>query len=87
METNEIMNNEEVIETTAEKVAEVSSNDSLKVVAGVGLGIFIGMLAYKYAVIPATAKLKAYCDNKKTTKQQDLKDEVVEGEYVELENE
>lgn len=87
METNEIMNNEEVIETTAEKAVEASSKDSLKVVAGVGLGVFAGMLAYKYIAQPMAVKLKAYYKNKKTAKQKEEEDDFVEGEVVELKTE
>lgn len=59
METNEIMNNEEVIETTTEEVTKVSSGKGFKVAAGVGLAVLVGVIAYKYVGKPMIAKIKA----------------------------
>jgi len=59
METNEIMENEEVIETT-EEIAKASSGKGLKIAAGVGLTVLVGGLLCKYVVIPAVAKYKAH---------------------------
>lgn len=58
METNEIMENEEVIETT-EEITKAGSGKGLKIVAGVGLTVLVGGLLCKYVVIPAVAKYKA----------------------------
>lgn len=58
METNEIMENEEVIETT-EEIAKAGSGKGLKIVAGVGLTVLVSGLLCKYVVIPAVAKYKA----------------------------
>lgn len=58
METNEIMENEEVIETT-EEIVKTGSGKGLKIVAGVGLTVLVGGLLCKYVVIPAVAKYKA----------------------------
>lgn len=58
METNEIMENEEVIETT-EEIAKAGSGKGLKIAAGVGLTVLVGGLLCKYVVIPAVAKYKA----------------------------
>lgn len=58
METNEIMENEEVIETT-EEIVKTSSGKGLKIAAGVGLTVLVGGLLCKYVVIPAVAKYKA----------------------------
>ena len=58
METNEIMENEEVIETT-EEIVKTGSGKGLKIAAGVGLTVLVGGLLCKYVVIPAVAKYKA----------------------------
>lgn len=58
MDTNEIMVNEEVIETT-EGIATASSGKGFKVVAGVGLIVLGGFVAYKYVIKPVMAKIKA----------------------------
>lgn len=57
METNEIMTNEEVIETT-EEIAKASSGKAFKVTVGLGLGVLAGVLAYRYIVKPMIAKIK-----------------------------
>lgn len=44
METNEIMNNEEVMETTTEEIVKASSGKGFKVAAGVGLAVLAGVL-------------------------------------------
>jgi uncharacterized hydantoinase/oxoprolinase family protein len=64
METNEIMTNEvannQVIETVADEViAEVENKSGLKTVVGVGLGVLIGVLIYKYAGRPIIANIRA----------------------------
>lgn len=59
METNEIMKNEDVIETTVEEVNKTGIGKGLKIAAGAGLTIFAGVLAYKYVAKPLIAKLKA----------------------------
>lgn len=58
METNEIMENEEVIGTT-EEIVKTGSGKGLKIAAGVGLTVLVGGLLCKYVVIPAVAKYKA----------------------------
>ena len=58
MDTNEIMVNEEVIETT-EEIATASSGKGFKVAAGVGLTVLGGFVAYKYVIKPVIAKIKA----------------------------
>lgn len=58
METNEIMENEEVIETT-EEIVKTGSGEGLLIAAGVGLAVLVGGLLCKYVVIPAVAKYKA----------------------------
>lgn len=58
MENNEIMKNEEIIETTAEFVS-ADSGKSMKVVAGIGLSLLVSDAAYKYIIKPMLAKMKA----------------------------
>ncbi len=64
METNEIMNNEEVIETVAEEAVNVVANAEAKTckglitAAGVGVGMLAGFIIYKYIAKPALSKLK-----------------------------
>lgn len=57
MSTNEIMVNEEVIETT-DGIATAGSGKVFKVVAGVGLTVLGGFVAYKYVIKPVIAKIK-----------------------------
>lgn len=58
METNEIMVNEEVIETT-EVIVGAGSGKGFKVSAGIGLAVIGGVVTYKYLVKPLMAKIKA----------------------------
>lgn len=64
MDTNEIMTNEEVIETT-EEIVTASSGKTFKVVAGVGLTVLGGVVAYKYVIKPLVAKIKAKKEQQK----------------------
>ena len=64
MDTNEIMVNEEVIETT-EEIATASSGKGFKVVAGVGLTVLGGLVAYKYVIKPVVAKIKSKKEQQK----------------------
>ena len=75
MEPNEMMVNEEVVETATEATEEIvkkSSGKGFKIAAGVGLAIVLGGLAIKYVVIPTANKIKA-------KKQQDS--DVIDGEF------
>lgn len=58
MDTNEIMANEDVIETT-EEIAKVGSKKVFEAVAGIGLTVLGGFVAYKYVIKPMAAKIKA----------------------------
>jgi len=58
MEAMEIMNNEEVVETT-EEIVKAGTGKGLKIAAGVGLAVLTGVMAYKYIVKPIAAKIKA----------------------------
>ena len=70
MNTNEIMVNEEIIETT-EGIATAGSGKGFKVAAGVGLTVLGGFVAYKYVLKPVIAKIK-------TKKEQQMIDEEVD---------
>lgn len=58
MEPNEIMENEEVIETATAEIVKAGSGCGFKVAAGFGLGILAGMAICKLAR-PVIAKIKA----------------------------
>ncbi len=78
MEPNEMMVNEEVVETATEATEEIvkkSSGKGFKIAAGVGLAIVLGGLAIKYVVIPTANKIKA-------KKQQDS--DVIDCEFEEV---
>lgn len=76
METNEIMNNDEVVETTTEEIVKASSGKGLKVAAGIGLAVLAGVVIYKYVGKPMIAKIKA------KKEQQTVETEFVETEEV-----
>ena len=59
METNEIMNNEEVMETATEEIVKASSGKGFKVAAGIGLAVLAGVVIYRYVCKPMIAKIKA----------------------------
>lgn len=71
METKTL--NEELIETGAEEIAEVTLNGSFKMAAGLGIGILAGVALCKLAK-PVITKIK----NRKKSK-----DDVVDSEIVE----
>ena len=59
MNTNEIMVNEEVIETT-EGITTASSGNGIKMAVGIiALAVIGGVGAYRYIVKPMVAKIKA----------------------------
>lgn len=58
MNENEILVNDEVIEET-EEIAKRNSGTGLKKAAGIGLTLLVGGIAYKFAIKPIAAKIKA----------------------------
>lgn len=58
METNEIMNNE-VIEAAEEIIPAGTKSNAFKAIAGVGLVVLVGGVAYKYAIKPFWEKHKS----------------------------
>lgn len=71
METMEIMNNEEVIETT-EEIVNASSGKGFKVAAGISLTAVVGVAAYRYVVKPIMAKIKARKEQQEEDKVADI---------------
>lgn len=57
METNEIMNNEKVMDTT-EEIVKTASKGRFSKVATIGVAMIAGGLAYKFVVAPVVGKLK-----------------------------
>ena len=84
MENNEIMNNEEVIETTTEEIVKATSNGSMKTATTSGWARIAGGLTYKFVVAPAVAKFKNWRENRKAAKQQN--DDAIDGEFEEVDD-
>lgn len=57
METNEIINNEKVMDTT-EEIVKTASKGGFSKVATIGVAMIAGGLAYKFVVAPVVGKLK-----------------------------
>lgn len=88
MEPNEMMVNEEVVETATEATEEIvkkSSGKGFKIAAGVGLAIVVGGLAVKYVIIPTANKIKA--KKKQNSAPIDVEAEVVDEDSTEPETE
>lgn len=73
MNNNEIMNNE-VIET-AEEVIE---SKGIKIAAGVGLSVVVGVVVYKYVAKPVIANIKTQIKQKKMAAEDEEKVIVVD---------
>ena len=58
MEANEIMTNEEVMETTTEEIVKASSAGGFKTAAVFGLVFIAGYVAGKYIIDPTIARIK-----------------------------
>ena len=69
METNEIMTNAEDIMYVTEEVATCVGSKTLKIAGVVTGAALIGVVAYKYAIKPLWAKLKAKHEAKKASKE------------------
>ena len=59
---NEILTNENVVETAEEVIEKVDSCKGVKIVAGVGGAVILGVIAYKFIVKPIIAKVKTKKD-------------------------
>ena len=67
METNDVMNNDEIMETTTEEIAKMSSEKNVNISAGIGLVVLVGVAGiaiYKYVGKPIIAKMKAKKEQK-----------------------
>ena len=86
MEANEIMTNEEVMETTTEEIVKASSAVGFKTAAVFGLVFIAGYVAGKYIIDPTIARIKARKLDKQTVMQDDFDDfeeaAIVSGESV-----
>lgn len=69
METNEIMTNTEDIMDVTEEAATCGGSKTLKIAGVVTGAALIGVVAYKYAIKPLWAKLKAKHEAKKASKE------------------
>lgn len=76
MEPNEVMENEEVMETAAEEIVKAGSGCGFKMAAGFGLGILAGVAICKM-LKPMMAKVKA---------QKETNDTVIDVEAEELQS-
>lgn len=84
METNEIMTNENMENTieTTEEIVKSSSGNGVKVVAGIGIAVLVGGLAYKFVVKPTIAKMKARKEEERMEE-----DVVLDADYEEVNDE
>lgn len=64
MNNNEIMNNE-VIEATEEVIENTGMSKGIKVAAGIGLSVVVGVIVYKYVAKPVIANIKTQIEQKK----------------------
>jgi hypothetical protein len=64
MENTKIMNNE-VIEATEEVIENTGMSKGVKVAAGIGLSVVVGVIVYKYVAKPVIANIKAQIEQKK----------------------
>ena len=64
MNNNEIMNNE-VIEAAEEVIENTGMSKGVKIAAGIGLSVVVGVTIYKYVVKPVVANIKTRIKRKK----------------------
>lgn len=76
-----IMNNEELIETT-EEIVSTNSNSNLKTATTIGLAMIAGGLAYKFIVKPAFSKFKNWREESKNDDE-----DIIDGDAVEIDDE
>jgi hypothetical protein len=70
MNNNEIMNNE-VVEATEEVIENAGLSKGVKIAAGIGLSVVVGVIVYKYVAKPVIANIKAQIEQKKMTAEDD----------------
>lgn len=64
MNNNEIMNNE-VVEATEEVIENAGLSKGVKIAAGIGLSVVVGVVVYKYVAKPVIANIKAQIEQKR----------------------
>ena len=64
MNNTEIMNNE-VVEATEEVIENTGLSKGVKIAAGIGLSIVVGVIVYKYVAKPVIANIKTQIEQKK----------------------
>lgn len=64
MNNTEIMNNE-IIEATEEVIENTGMSKGIKVAAGIGLSVVVGVIVYKYVAKPVIANIKTQIEQKK----------------------
>lgn len=64
MDNTKIMDNE-VIEVTEEVIENTGMSKGIKIVAGIGLSVIVGVAVYKYVAKPVIANIKAQINQKK----------------------
>ena len=69
MNNNETAKNE-TVEIAEEAFGTADLSKSAKIIAGVGLTVLVGAIAYKYIGKPVIANIKARIESKKAAKEQ-----------------
>lgn len=64
MDNTKIMNNE-VIENTEEVIENTGMSKGIKIAAGIGLSVIVGVVVYKYVAKPVIANIKFQINQKK----------------------
>lgn len=64
MENTKIMN-DEVIEVTEEVIENFDMSKGVKIAAGIGLSVIVGVAVYKYVAKPVIVNIKARINQKK----------------------
>lgn len=59
METNEILNNDEIVEEATEQAVKAASGKGMKTVVGFGIGVLAGILIYRYIAKPIANTFRA----------------------------
>lgn len=80
MEANEIMTNEEVMETTTEEIVKASSAGGFKTAAVFGLVFIAGYVAGKFIIDPAMARIKARKLSERTVERDDFEETTIVSE-------
>lgn len=70
MNKNEIISNK-VVEAAEEIVDNTGLSSGVKIAAGVGLSVVVGVVVYKYIAKPVIAKIKTKIKQKKTSAEEE----------------